>query len=150
MALDGWSDRRSWWWQSSSSPLRFANSRSSRCSPLPVVPWLDSGIWSHEPEGGRHADDPEPARSAPVADLRTDVPGYRIYGNGELAEQRSDIKEVWRDDLVTFLLGCSFTFEHAWSKPGFPRETSSPAPRSPCSFRTSPAFPRTAFMGRWW
>src|SRR5262249_13967319 len=44
--------------------------------------------------------DPEPARSAPGADLRTDVPGYRIYRKGELAEQRSDIRDVWRDDLV--------------------------------------------------
>ena len=35
--------------------------------------------------------DPEPARSAPGADLRTDVPGYRIYRKGELAEQRRDL-----------------------------------------------------------
>jgi len=64
--------------------------------------------------------DPEPARSAPGADLRTDVPGYRIYRKGELAEQRSDIRDVWRDDLVAFLLGCSFTFEHALVETGLP------------------------------
>ena len=64
--------------------------------------------------------DPEPARSAPGADLRTDVPGYRIYRNGELAEQRGDIRDVWRDDLVGFLLGCSFTFEHALVEAGLP------------------------------
>ena len=64
--------------------------------------------------------DPEPARSAPGADLRTDVPGYRIYRKGELAEQRSDIRDVWRDDLVAFLLGCSFTFEHALVEAGIP------------------------------
>jgi uncharacterized protein YcsI (UPF0317 family) len=57
--------------------------------------------------------DPEPARSAPGADLRTDLPGYRIYRKGELAEQRGDIRDLWRDDLVAFLLGCSLTFEHA-------------------------------------
>jgi uncharacterized protein YcsI (UPF0317 family) len=57
--------------------------------------------------------DPEPARSAPGADLRTDLPGYRIYRKGELAERRGDIRDLWRDDLVAFLLGCSFTFEHA-------------------------------------
>jgi uncharacterized protein YcsI (UPF0317 family) len=51
--------------------------------------------------------DPEPARSAPGADLRTDLPGYRVYRGGELVEQRG------RDDLVAFLLGCSMTFEHA-------------------------------------
>jgi uncharacterized protein YcsI (UPF0317 family) len=57
--------------------------------------------------------DPEPARSAPGADLRTDLPGYRVYRGGELVEQRSEIRDLWRDDLVAFLLGCSLTFEHA-------------------------------------
>src|SRR5258707_2249929 len=46
--------------------------------------------------------DPEPVRSAPKADLRTDLPGYRIYRKGELAEQRSDILGFWRDDLIAF------------------------------------------------
>jgi len=64
--------------------------------------------------------DPEPARSAPGADLRTDVPGYRVYRNGELSERRADIRELWRGDLVTFLLGCSFTFEHALVEAGIP------------------------------
>src|SRR5215472_17377125 len=64
--------------------------------------------------------DPEPARAAPGADLRTDVPGYRVYRKGELAEQRGDIRDLWRDDLVTFLLGCSFTFEHALIEAGLP------------------------------
>ena len=57
--------------------------------------------------------DPVPACSAPAADLRTDLPGYRIYRRGELAEQRTDIRDLWRDDLVAFLLGGSLTFEHA-------------------------------------
>jgi uncharacterized protein YcsI (UPF0317 family) len=64
--------------------------------------------------------DPEPVRSAPGADLRTDVPGYRIYRKGELAEKRTDIRDVWRHDLVAFLLGCSFTFEHALVEAGIP------------------------------
>jgi Protein of unknown function (DUF1445) len=64
--------------------------------------------------------DPEPARSAPGADLRTDLPGYRIYRKGKLAEQRGDIRDLWRDDLVAFLLGCSFTFEHALVEAGVP------------------------------
>jgi uncharacterized protein YcsI (UPF0317 family) len=67
--------------------------------------------------------DPEPARSARGADLRTDVPNYRVYRKGELAEQRSDIRDVWRDDLVAFLLGCSFTFEHALVEAGIPPQT---------------------------
>jgi len=64
--------------------------------------------------------DPEPARSAPGADLRTDVPGYRVYRDGRLAEKRADIRDLWRDDLVAFLLGCSFTFEHALVEAGVP------------------------------
>jgi uncharacterized protein YcsI (UPF0317 family) len=62
--------------------------------------------------------DPEPVRSAPGADLRTDLPGYRIYRWGELVEQREEILDVWRDDLVAFLLGCSLTFEHALIEAG--------------------------------
>lgn len=64
--------------------------------------------------------DPRPRRSAPQADLRTDLPGYRVYRRGELVEQRSDIVALWRDDLVAFLLGCSFTFEHALVAAGVP------------------------------
>jgi uncharacterized protein YcsI (UPF0317 family) len=62
--------------------------------------------------------DPEPARSAPGADLRTDVGGYRVYRKGELVERRQEIGDLWRDDLVGFLLGCSFTFEHALIEAG--------------------------------
>jgi uncharacterized protein YcsI (UPF0317 family) len=45
------------------------------------------------------------------SDIRTDVPKYFIYENGELKKEVSSIKELWQDDFVTFLLGCSFTFE---------------------------------------
>lgn len=48
---------------------------------------------------------------APDADLRTDIPYYRVWRDGALAEETADISGHWRDDLVTFLLGCSFTFE---------------------------------------
>jgi len=62
--------------------------------------------------------DSEPVRSAPGADLRTDLPGYRVYRRGELVEQRGEIRDLWRDDLVAFLLGCSLTFEHALIEAG--------------------------------
>ena len=62
--------------------------------------------------------DPEPARSAPGADIRTDLPGYRVYRYGELVEKRGEIRDLWRDDLVAFLLGCSLTFEHALIEAG--------------------------------
>ena len=46
-------------------------------------------------------------------DIRTDVPKYKIFENGELHEEVTDISSYWRDDLVTFVLGCSFSFEEA-------------------------------------
>ena len=55
--------------------------------------------------------DPVPRRVAPGADLRTDVPRYRVYRRGELVDEPVDIRGLWRDDLVAFLLGCSFTAE---------------------------------------
>lgn len=53
-------------------------------------------------------------------DLRTDLPGYLVYEHGELVEERSDVRDWWRDDLVAFLLGCSFTFENALLEAGVP------------------------------
>jgi uncharacterized protein YcsI (UPF0317 family) len=46
-------------------------------------------------------------------DIRSDVPGYRLFENGLLQKELTDIKELWRNDLVTFVLGCSFSFEEA-------------------------------------
>jgi len=46
-------------------------------------------------------------------DIRTDIPLYRVWKNGELVEEVTDLKKVWRDDLVSFVLGCSFSFEEA-------------------------------------
>lgn len=53
-------------------------------------------------------------------DIRTDLPRYRIYRDGALAEQVSDVSALWRDDLVTFVIGCSFTFERALQQAGIP------------------------------
>ena len=64
--------------------------------------------------------DPEPKLVAPGADLRTDLPRYRVYRNGELVEEPTDLCRWWRDDLVGFLLGCSFTFENALLQAGLP------------------------------
>jgi uncharacterized protein YcsI (UPF0317 family) len=52
-------------------------------------------------------------RSAPNADLRTDLGRYRVWRRGELVDQPRDVRDVWTDDLVAFLIGCSFTFDHA-------------------------------------
>jgi len=63
---------------------------------------------------------PEPGYVAPGADLRTDVPRYCVYRYGELIDEPTHLFDWWRDDLVGFLLGCSFTFEHALLKAGIP------------------------------
>ena len=63
---------------------------------------------------------PEPVHSAPGADLRTDVPRYRVYRDGELVDEPGDAAAHWREDLVAFLLGCSFTFDRALLDAGLP------------------------------
>jgi uncharacterized protein YcsI (UPF0317 family) len=45
------------------------------------------------------------------ADLRTDLPSYRVWRDGELVDEPGEITGYWNDDLVSFLIGCSFTFE---------------------------------------
>jgi uncharacterized protein YcsI (UPF0317 family) len=61
---------------------------------------------------------PVPRLCAPDADLRTDIPRYRIFRSGELVEEVTDLNAHWRADLVAFLLGCSFTFEWALLEAG--------------------------------
>jgi uncharacterized protein YcsI (UPF0317 family) len=56
--------------------------------------------------------------SAPGSDIRVDVPRYRVYRAGDLVEEPWKLDAWWRDDLVTVLLGCSFTFEHALMRNG--------------------------------
>ncbi len=46
-------------------------------------------------------------------DIRTDVPSYRVFRDGAFSEEVADISSLWRDDLVVFALGCSFSFEEA-------------------------------------
>lgn len=51
-------------------------------------------------------------------DIRTDVPQYRVWRHGEMVEEVGDVSGLWRDDLVTFVLGCSFSFESALIEAG--------------------------------
>ena len=57
-------------------------------------------------------------RCAPGADLRTDLPRYRVYRDGRLVEERTEVRALWTDDLVAFLIGCSFSFEEALAPAG--------------------------------
>ncbi len=61
---------------------------------------------------------PIPAFLAPDADIRTDLCLYRIYQKGKLTSEVEDITSYWQDDMVAFLLGCSFTFEAALERNG--------------------------------
>ena len=51
-------------------------------------------------------------------DVRTDIPRYRVYRDGVMAEEVTDILDLWQDDFVTFMLGCSFSFEEALQADG--------------------------------
>ena len=60
------------------------------------------------------------ATSGPLldGDVRTDLPAYRVYVDGELVAETPDVRSWWREDLVSFLVGCSFTFEAALAEAG--------------------------------
>ena len=69
---------------------------------------------SRSPTRARHVR----SASLPDADLRTDLPRYRVFRDGKLVDEPTDVTRFWRDDLVGFLLGCSFTFEWALAAAG--------------------------------
>lgn len=74
-------------------------------APCPVLDVTESGAVSSELFAG---------------DLRTDLPAYRVFKNGELVDEVTDVTVRWREDLVAFLIGCSFTFEDALREAGVP------------------------------
>jgi uncharacterized protein YcsI (UPF0317 family) len=53
-------------------------------------------------------------------DVRTDLPGYRVFVDGKLVDEPAEVTGWWREDLVSFLIGCSFTFEAALVAAGVP------------------------------
>lgn len=76
--------------------------------PCPLVEVTDPG-------------DPEPKMSAPGADLRTDLPRYAVYRNGAREEDVTDIRRLWRDDSVAFLIGSGMTFDDPLERAGVPK-----------------------------
>ncbi len=64
--------------------------------------------------------DPHLPTLANDLDIRTDLPRYRVFRDGELVDEPTDIRAIWREDLVTFVLGCSFSFEQALLEAGIP------------------------------
>jgi uncharacterized protein YcsI (UPF0317 family) len=82
--------------------LRFAQANPRPC---PVLAVSDPGR-PHLPALGRELD------------VRTDLPRYRVWRRGELVDEPTDVRQLWRDDLVTFAIGCSFSFEEALVEDG--------------------------------
>jgi len=76
--------------------------------PCPVIEVTDPG-------------DPEPRRVAPGADLRTDLALYRVFRRGVQTEDVEDIRSLWREDSVAFLIGSSLSFDAALERAGVPR-----------------------------
>ena len=68
--------------------------------PCPILEVLEAGVY-------------EPRLTAPGADLRTDLPRYRVWRKGELADEPPEVRELCQEGLVSFLVGCSFSFEEA-------------------------------------
>ena len=62
--------------------------------------------------------DPRIPALADDLDIRTDLPRYRVWRDGALVDEPSDVAKWWRDDLVTFAIGCSFSFEQALLEAG--------------------------------
>ena len=82
--------------------LLFAHHNPQAC---PVLDVGEPGAWSTDLFGG---------------DLRTDLPGYRLYRDGAAVADLDQVMAEWREDLVPFLIGCSFTFERALLAAGVP------------------------------
>ena len=81
-------------------PRTFCSIVSAIRKPCPLLARSDPG-------------DPRLQTLAADLDIRTDIPRYHVFRDGELVEEVTDITSYWRDDLVTFALGCSFSFEEA-------------------------------------
>ncbi len=103
--------------------------------PCPVLDVVEAGSY-------------RPLVAAPEADLRTDIPLYRVYRHGELVDEPVDLLSHWRDDLVAFLLGCSFSFERALLANDIP--TSRRGSTCRCTSHRANAPPRGDSMARWW
>ena len=93
----------------------------------------------------------EPGRPAtvlaPGADLRTDLPAYRVWEHGECLSETADITRLWRPDLVGFLLGCSFTFERALLAAGVPLRHLEQGGNVPMFVTSRPGRPAGRFSG---
>ena len=111
--------------------LRFCQRNPKPC---PLIAVSDPGA-AHMPELGLDLD------------LRSDLPAYRVWRSGELVAEVASVEAWWRDDLVTFVIGCSYSFEAAMLAEGLPVRHIETGTRVPM-YRTSIACaPAGAFAG---
>ncbi|MCX7394547.1 MAG: putative hydro-lyase [Planctomycetales bacterium] len=73
----------------------------------PLISVTEAGSW-------------QPSEVATDVDLRSDLPRYRVWQDGNLVDEPTAVTDLWRDDLVSFLIGCSFTFEASLIRNGIP------------------------------
>ena len=94
--------------------------------------------------GVSQAGDPRLPALGEDLDLRTDVPRYRLFRDGRHVEDVPDLRALWRDDFVAFVLGCSFSFEQLLLQAGLPLryvERGNNVPMYRTSIDTVPAGP---------
>src|SRR5699024_1206690 len=110
--------------------LLFAQRNPKSC---PIVGVLEAGEYS--------------SSLLPGGDIRTDIPSYRIFEDAELVEPVTGPTGYWREDMVSFLIGCSFTFETALVENGIKLEHIEQG-RNVAMYRTStPTVPAGMFSG---
>ncbi|MGQ9370909.1 putative hydro-lyase [Azospirillum sp. ST 5-10] len=80
-------------------------------------------------------------------DIRTDVPRYRVFRDGAFVDEPADIRALWRDDLVSFLIGCSFSFEEALLAERLPVRHIAQGSNVPMYRTTLPCTPAGRFHG---
>ncbi len=80
-------------------------------------------------------------------DIRTDISRYRVFRNGELIDEPRDIRNYWRDDLVAFVLGCSFSFEEALIEDGIELRHMTCGATVPMYRTSTPTAPAGPFHG---
>ncbi len=102
--------------------------------PCPLLEVLEPGRYRTE-------------RLSSEADIRTDLPRYHVYRNGRHTSTEKEILRLWREDLVSFLLGCSFSFEDALVRAGIPLRHLEEGKNVPMYITNIPCKPAGLFRG---
>jgi len=102
--------------------------------PCPILEVLEPGIAS-------------PSLTCSNADIRYDVPSYNIYRDGQFSESCKNLSHAWNDDLVSFLIGCSFSFETAMKEASIPLRHQEIGCNVPMYITSIPTTPAGIFSG---